>query len=146
MLTDQFLAENISGYEFSGNYTIGMGIFFCASVVYLHLARWRRWLNWRYYILGAVVAFFPLVFIAASVKLMIDVDGVVIYTLNAQYCETNKIDSICGQAFAALVSSMSLRALPVVLTTPTMFWYLFIRPELTDQSSPDQSSQDQSSV
>jgi len=68
MLTDQFLAKNIAGYEFSGNYTIGMGIFFCAAVVYLNLARWRRWLNWRYYILGAVVVFFPLVFLASSVR------------------------------------------------------------------------------
>jgi len=140
MLTDQFLAENIAGYEFSGNYSIGMVIFFCAAVIYLHLARWRRWLNWRYYILGAVVVFFPLVFIASSVKLIVDLDGPVIYSLNAQYCKVENTDSICGQAFAALVTSMSLRALPVVLTTPTMFWYLFIRPELPRLSSSKKSS------
>lgn len=136
MLTDFILAETIAGYEYSGNYTIGMGVFFCASVVYLHLARWRRWLNWRYYILGAVVVFFPLVFLASSVKLLINADGAVIYSLNKHYCETQNVNSICGQAFAALISSMSLRALPVVLTTPAMFWYLFIRPELP---SPDRS-------
>jgi len=136
MLTDHFLAANISGYEFSGNYAIGMGIFFCVAVMYLHLARWRRWLNWRYYILGAVVVFFPLVFLASSVKLMFDIDGTTIYTLNLQYCDAENTESICGPAFAALVSSMSLRALPVVLTTPAMFWYLFIRAELCERSSP----------
>jgi len=134
-LTDHFLSKNIAGYEFSGNYAIGMGVFFCAAVVYLHLARWRRWLNWRYYVLGAVVVFFPLVFLASSVKLMINPDGAFIYSLNMQYCESDISTSICGEAFAALVSSMSLRALPVVLTTPAMFWYFIIRPDSYDRSS-----------
>jgi len=151
-LTDHFLAENIAGYEFSGNYALGMGIFFCASVVYLHLARWRRWLDWRYYVLGAVVVFFPLVFFASSVQLMINPDTDFIAALNADYCQSGLIASsigianstaslgsvsgpICGEAFATLVSSMSLRALPVVLTAPAMFWYFIIRPESLERAS-----------
>jgi len=145
-LTDHVLAANIAGYVFSGNYTIGLVFFFCAAVVYLHLARWRRWLNWQYYIWGAVVVFFPLVFFASCVKLLLNPDGALIDTLNAHYCEPDIRGTLCGQAFAALVSSMSLRALPVVLTTPAMFWYVFIRPELQEKTSSSHLSQTEGSL
>jgi len=128
-VTDYLLADHLAGYVYSGNYTIGMVIFFIASVAYLQVARWRCWVNWRYYILGSVAVFFPLVFLASSVKLLISPDGSLITVFNELYCEPEYQARICGQAFAALISSMSLRALPVVLSTPAMFWFIFIKSE-----------------
>lgn len=128
-VTDYLLADHLAGYVYSGNYTIGMLIFFIASIAYLQVARLRCWVNWRYYILGSVVVFFPLVFLASSVKLLVNPSGSLITVFNELYCEPEYQAKICGQAFAALVSSMSLRALPVVLTTPTMFWFVFIKSE-----------------
>jgi len=128
-LTDHILAKFINGYEFSGSYLIGLGVFFCASTVYLHLARRNAWLNWRYYILGSVVVFFPLVFAASALKVFINPNAEYIYVLNKQYCEIEESVSLCGFAFASLVSSMSLRALPVVLTVPAMFWYMLVKSE-----------------
>lgn len=128
-LTDHFLAKYISGYEFSGSYLTGLVVFFCAATVYLHLARHNGWVNWRYYILGSLVVFFPLVFAASAIKLLVNPNAEYIHFLNQRYCEIESSASLCGFAFASLVSSMSLRALPVVLSAPTMFWYALTRSE-----------------
>jgi len=127
-MTDLFLANHLAGYVYAGKYTVGMLIFIVSALVYLRFARWRQWHNWRYYILGAVVVFFPLVFLASVANFLILPDGALISSLRGTYCGTDYHDRICGQAFAALISSMSLRALPVVITTPAMFWFIFIRP------------------
>ena len=125
-LSDTLLARFLSGYVFSGNYKIGILIFFISMLGYVQLASWRKWNNWRYYIFGPIAVFFPLVFIASAVKTFYGSTTVLMETFAVLYCESGYASYLCGKAFAAVVTSMSLRALPAVLTVPALGYFLII--------------------
>ena len=119
-IADTLLSKHLPGYVFSGDYKYGILIFIIASLVFLYWSRWREWKNWRYFIFGPIAFFFPLVFVSSSLTLLFNPSGSIIVSFTNTYCGTSEILDVCGKAFAAVVSSMSLRALPAVLSTPLL--------------------------
>jgi hypothetical protein len=129
-LTDFSLAKFLPDYRYSGKFIRGMSIFFVASSIFIIFCRWQRWSNWRFFVLGSLAVFFPLVFIASTLTLFIGGENSLSFWYSTQYCAADT-QGVCGEGFAAAVFSMSLRALPTVLTAPALFWYVLLyRPQL----------------
>jgi len=129
-LADSLLSHYLPGYVFSGNYKIGISVFFIMSLVYIYWANWRKWGNWRYYVFGAIAVFFPLVFMSSAVNVLINPTGSMISSYTNLYCQPAGQSGVCGKAFAAVVSSMSLRALPAVLSAPALVYFFLLKPKL----------------
>jgi len=123
-LTDTVLSLTLSDYQYSGRYSFGLLTFFVAGTLFTYFGRWRGWNNWRYFVIGALGIFFPLVFLASTLRLFMADDGSMIQSYAISYCDSATLESVCGEAFAASVFTMSLRALPTVLTAPALYWYL----------------------
>lgn len=125
-LTDNALHRFLPDYQFSGRYEFGLILFFICCTGFIFLGRWRGWSNWRYFIIGPLGVFFPLVFLASALRLFIGGEGSMIQAYADTYCHGPLPGAICGEAFAASVFTMSLRALPTVITAPALYWYLLI--------------------
>jgi hypothetical protein len=123
--TDIVLHKYLPDYQYSGRYEFGVILFFFATTGFIFLGRWRGWNNWRYFIVGPLGVFLPLVFLASAVRLYIGGEGSMIQAYAQSYCHGSAEGAICGKAFAANVLTMSLRALPTVVTAPALYWYLF---------------------
>jgi len=121
-ISDTLLSTYLQGYIFSGNYKYGSIIFFVAALAFIYWSRWREWNNWRFYALGPVVLFFPLVFTSSAVNVLLNPGSAMIASFTEAYCVSSVSTDVCGKAFAAVVSSMSLRALPAVFTTPMLLY------------------------
>lgn len=123
-LTDLGLAYILPGYQFSGSYGLGIIIFYLSIMVFVYWTRWRGETGWRFYVLGSLVIFFPLVFLSSSLTILFNPEHALVLILSDQYCTANNSISLCGRAFSALIFGMSLRALPTVITAPFLAWYL----------------------
>lgn len=125
-LADNLLSTHLPGYVFSGNYKLGIVIFFLSALTFIYWSRWREWNNWRFYALGPIAVFFPLVFVSSSLNVLLNPGEGMISSFSVEYCDgANSVD-VCGKAFAAVVSSMSLRALPAVFTTPVLLYQVLL--------------------
>ncbi len=125
-LTDMSLAQLLPGYKFSGSYGLGIVNFYISIMIFIYWTRWRRRTSWRYYALGSLAIFFPLVFISSALTILFIPENALVLYFSDQYCTAKDATPTCGRAFAAIIFSMSLRALPTVLTIPTLCWYLLI--------------------
>ena len=125
-VADKFLSRHLPGYVFSGNYKLGIIIFFLAALSFIYWSQWRKWNNWRFYALGPIAVFFPLVFISSALNVLLNPGSSMIASFTAQYCAESYPVDVCGKAFAAVVSSMSLRALLAVFTTPVLLYQVLI--------------------
>lgn len=123
-IADSLLYRYLSGYVFSGNYIYGIIIFFVATMSFIYWSRWRNWNNWRFFIYGPITVFFPLVFISSSFNFLLNPTNSMIASFITAQCNEATLYGACGKAFAAVVSSMSLRALPAVFTAPMLIYFL----------------------
>lgn len=123
-LTDNLLHRLLPDYQFSGRYGFGLTIFFLVGTAFTWFGRWRGWNDWRYFIIGALGVFFPLVFLSSTLRLFIADEGSMMQAYANSYCPAVEPVVVCGKAFAASVFTMSLRALPTVITAPALYWYL----------------------
>ena len=130
-IADTLLSSYLPGYVFSGNYVLGLCIFVVVGFAYVSLAQWRMWYDWRNYMFAAVAVFFPLVFIASAISISIQPLNNMTGSFTELYCAEESFYQVCGKAFAAVVSSMSLRALPAVLTVPILFYSLVVRRRIS---------------
>lgn len=135
-LADLGLAYILPGYQFSGSYGLGLIIFYLSIMVFVYWTRWRGETGWRFYVLGSLVIFFPLVFISSSLTILINPENPLVLLLSDQYCAVKNTTPICGRAFAALTFGMSLRALPTVITAPFLAWYLLTHHTSFDRNRP----------
>lgn len=124
-VTDYSLSKLLPGYIFSGKYGLGVLIFIPAAVIFVLIAKYMNWITWRFYVLGSLAIFFPLVFFSSAVTVLFKSDSALVTQYVEQYCAADSGYRVCGEAFAITVFSMSLRALPTVLTAPGLGWYLF---------------------
>ena len=74
-----------------------------------------------------MTVYFPLVFIAASVIVVFNPENAQLIHYTQEYCTIEQ--GVCGKAFAHTIYSISLRAMPTVLTAPALFWFLLFRAE-----------------
>ena len=119
-ISDTLLSAYLQGYVFSGNYKYGSIIFFICAMAFIYWARWRDWNNWRFYALGPIAVFFPLVFTSSAINVLLNPGSAMVASFSDTYCSAST--DVCGKAFAAVVSSMSLRALPAVFSTPMLLY------------------------
>ena len=115
----------LPGYISVEDESLGLIIFFFAALGYAFYGRWKKWYDWKYYVLGAMTVYFPLVFIAASVIVVFNPQNAQLIHYTQEYCTVEQ--EVCGKAFAHMVYSISLRAMPTVLTAPALFWFLLFR-------------------
>lgn len=123
-LTDNVLHRILPDYQFSGSYGFGLTLFFFVGIAFTSFGQWRGWTNWRFFIIGALGVFFPLVFLASTLRMFIAGEESMIMAYTVSNCDVPT--AVCGKAFAASVFTMSLRALPTVVTAPALYWYLLI--------------------
>ncbi len=126
-LTDYGLSKFLKGYIFSGQYGIGVLIFIPVATTFACWAKHRNWDSWKFYVLGALAIFFPLVFFSSAMTVLLKSDGAIVSHYVKFHCSVPRENTVCGEAFAVTVFSMSLRALPTVLTAPALFWFLIFR-------------------
>ena len=134
-VTNFALSHILPGYTSVENDSLGLVVFFFAALIYAFYGRFMHWHDWTYYVLGALTVYFPLVFVAAAIKAIFDPSNAQLMGYAQEYCARDA--PACGKAFAHMVYSISLRALPTVLTAPALFWYLLFRqdqPRLGDTS------------
>ena len=128
-LSNYALSHVLPGYASVEDDSLGLVVFFFAALFYAFYGRWKKWISWKYYVLGALTVYFPLVFIAASVQTIFVPDNAQLLAYSKEYCAVG--EGICGKAFAHTIYSISLRALPTVLTAPALFWFLLFGRNLS---------------
>lgn len=133
---DAILLRTVRGYQSVDSFWLALIIFFVASHVFLHLFKVYRSKSYFLYYLGSLAIFFPLVLLAAILRVSFNLseDGFLSYA--AIYCqETQSAElNICGEAFAFAVYSMTIRSLPAVVTVPILYrWFYVNFPTIVKQ-------------
>ena len=131
--SDYLLSLYLPEYERSGHYGMALALFFVFAAAFLLFGRARGWNNWRYFIIGPVAIFIPLVFIATSVRYLFGIENAFTSHHIATQCAGST--EMCGEAFAYVFFSMSLRAFPTTLIVPPLYWFclLYTSPSPRDQ-------------
>ena len=121
----------IGAYQPVGSTWLGALIFFLVSHVFLYFFQQFRSDGYLVYYLAGLSLFFPLVLLASILRVHFGFsdDGFEGYAV--LYCNIeNTGQELCGEAFAFIVFSMTIRALPVVVTMPLLYrWIYLVRHE-----------------
>jgi len=130
MLTvmDRLLLHTIKGYQAVDSFWLGSTIFFVASHIFIHLFQAYKWKNYLFYYMGGLATFFPLVLLTSMLRVSLGVSEDSFSHYREAYCSGMYAEStsICGLAFASIVYSMTMRALPIVLTIPILYRWFYI--------------------
>lgn len=119
---DEVLSLYIVGYQPTESYLLAVVIFFFSALVFFYFSIRYRWTSLFPYFFMALSVFFPLVFLSALLHVWSDASSPAHMELMSEFCLI-KEDVLCGKAFSYLVFSMTIRALPVVLTVPFIYWF-----------------------
>ncbi len=135
-LMDFVLLQTVKGYQSVDSFWLGAIIFFIASHVFIHLFKVYRWKNHLFYYIGGLATFFPLVLLASMLRVSLNLSESSFLSYTEIYCpqlSTNETP-ICGKAFAFIVYSMTVRALPIVVTIPILYrWFYVEFPPLVER-------------
>lgn len=121
--SDYCLSLYLPEYERSGQYGMALAIFFVFAAAFLLFGRARGWNNWRYFIIGPITIFIPLVFIATSVRYLFGIENSFTSYHMSAHCTGST--TMCGEAFAYVFFSMSLRAFPTTFIIPPLYWFTY---------------------
>ena len=121
---DSILVNYIAGYHSTGTTIPGVIVFFVFSFIFANTARIQSWNRPLPYVTMALAIFFPLVAITSFLRLAFGLSVNVEQYYMAEYCDSSSELVLCGEAFSHIVYSMTVRALPIVLTVPLLFWVL----------------------
>lgn len=134
---DFVLESFISAYQPVGSTWLGTLIFFLVSHVFLYFFQHIRTDGYLVYYLAGLSLFFPLVLLASILRVFFgfSADGFASYA--EVYCDVESASrEICGEAFAFIVFSMTIRALPVVITIPLLYrWIYLVRPVVKNEGA-----------
>ena len=131
-LMDILLLRTIKGYQSVDSYWLGALIFFVVSHIFLHPFRVYKWKNYLFYYIGGLAIFFPLVVLASIIRVVFNLSESGFMSYTEIYCPAISVErhstglTVCGQAFAYIVYSMTVRALPIVITIPTLYRFFYI--------------------
>jgi len=124
-LADKVLFLVVAGYKSTGSYELGVTIFFLASSAYLYLIRNQDWSRTFPFFSTAIALFFPLVVFSSILRINIGLPESLHHFYATDFCDPVVNEDLCGQALAHIVFSMTIRALPLVLTVPLLYRLLF---------------------
>lgn len=126
--------ETIKGYQPVDSYVVAAVLFFVVAHVLSYVARRLSWRSHFYYFIGAISVFFPLVTIATIIQIHLGISSEDYARYITEYCApaqdflkpVETVSQLCGKAFAYIVYSMAMRALPIVLTIPFLYHLLLV--------------------
>lgn len=118
---DTLLAAQITNYQPIRSYSLGALFFFIAVTFIAVIARKLNWRNITNYSIAALGIFFPLVVLASIIRVMYGLPEATTAFYVREYCDITTTQHLCGPAFAHIVYSMTVRALPIVLTVPILY-------------------------
>ena len=122
-LVDYIFSQLIIGYQITESYLVSTVTFFTASLFFFYFAIKYNWNRLFPYLSMAIAVFFPLGTISslASIYVGIPEDTYIVYMEN--FCAHKASAELCGEALAHMVLSMTIRALPLVLSIPYLYWF-----------------------
>jgi hypothetical protein len=112
----------VIGYQTTGSYLLGPGIFFIVSLFVFYFAIRYNWNQLFPYLSMAIAVYLPLVLLSSLIKIHIGLPSEVSSLYMVQLCGGGDADTLCGEAIAHIAFSMAVRALPLVLCLPCVFW------------------------
>ena len=137
---DSILLRTVEGYQPVDSLWLGAIIFFVAFHIFLYLFKVNQWKSYLLFYIGGLAVFFPLVLLASILRIYLNLSGSAFASYTEIYCPAISLDltsdqyPICGQAFAFIVYSMTVRALPTVITIPLLYrWFNVEFPSLVNR-------------
>ena len=135
---DFILEFYLEPYRSVGSTWLGALIFFLVTHVFLYIIQGIRSKGYLIYYVAGLSLFFPLVLLASIIRVTLGFSGDNFAGYAIEYCAINSDAgslNLCGEAFAVIVFSMTVRALPVVVTMPLLFrWFYFSRSKFDGKS------------
>lgn len=118
------LSNYIQGYIVSEYYLMSDVVFFFTSYAVVYLGVKYGLKRMLPYQLFAVTMFFPLIFLTSAIRFFgeLPLAEQEFYTTEICYAELQGL--LCGEALAYMAFSMAMRALPLMLIIPGIFYYL----------------------
>ena len=137
---DSILLRTVEGYQPVDSLWLGAIIFFIAFHIFLHLFKVNQWKSYLRFYVGGLAVFFPLVLLASILRIYLNLSESAFASYTEIYCPAISADvasgesPICGQAFAFIVYSMTVRSLPTVVTIPLLYhWFNVEFPSLVNR-------------
>jgi len=128
---DFILEYFLESYQSVGSTWLGALVFFLVSHIFLYMVQRYRSKGYLIYYIAGLSLFFPLVLLTSIFRISLGFSEDNFARYAEMYCATNvDVGSIglCGEAFAFIVFSMTIRALPVVVTMPLLYRWFYFRP------------------
>jgi len=121
-IVDIILSRLVIGYQTTGSYVISSCIFFVVSLFCFYFAIKYNWNQLFPYLSMAIAVYFPLVTLSSLVKIYIGIPDDIYLLYMESFCIKAPELGLCGEALAHIVFSMAIRALPLVLSIPYLYW------------------------
>ena len=131
-LIDLVLVNVVVGYQTAGSYFFGASIFFVASLFSFYFSVKYRWNQALPFFSIAIAVYFPLVLLSSLAKIYLGIPLDVYSAYMESFCLEDSGSGVCGEALAHMVFSMAIRALPLVLTIPYLYWVALKYLNMTD--------------
>jgi len=123
-LSDYLLATYMDGYESSNAYLIPAIVFFIAAYAVTYFGFKYGWKRMLPYQLCATAIFFPLIFLTSVARFFTGFLPETYEFYAMEVCGIEVGPLLCGQALAHMIFCDTVRALPLMLIIPAVFYCL----------------------
>lgn len=121
-LTDILLSRFIFAYQATESYLLSAAVFFFVSLAFFYFSIKYNWNRLFPYFAMALAVYFPLVTLSSYLRIYNGLPEEVTAIYFDNFCSDSNSITLCGEALAHMVFSLSIRALPTVLSVPYLYW------------------------
>mgnify|MGYP000226701418 CR=1 FL=1 len=125
ILIDSVLITYVKGYQSTGDYFLPNVLFFLATYTLCWNGLKYGWSQLLPYFMLATGIFFPLILINTIGNFYLGLSPELETFYRDHYCNEIHGDLLCGEALAHLAFSGVIRALPLLIIIPTIFYCFY---------------------
>lgn len=132
---DVILENFIEAYKSTGSVWLGAIIFFIVAHTFLFFFRPLRSQGYLLFYISGLSIFFPLVLLTSIFRYSLGFSTGQFEAYAEFYCADEFVGmDLCGEAFSYAVYSMTIRALPVVITIPILYRCFYLNRDIVHSS------------